>query len=238
LLPETQEEFLAEAAEARRAEYTSKILFLLCISCIWFGCNNAAKEIVKERTIYHKERDVGLAKISYYGSKLILLGFLSVLQVGVLYGIVRFFTSLGGEEVEQLLLLSLSSLTGVSLGLAISTLANSEDLAVTIVPIILIPQIIMAGLIAPLVGYARVFAQVFISAYWAYQGLLKQAEPTLQDRLRDANTLDLGSEWTLAKVASVLVVHILVFAVLALAVLYARDRKETRVRLVLWPGRR
>ena len=38
---------------------------------------------------------------------------------------------------------------------AISAIANSTDLAATIVPISLIPQIIFAGLIAPLGGWAR-----------------------------------------------------------------------------------
>ena len=60
LLPETQAEFRQEASEAATASLTAKILFLLGISCLWFGCNNAAKEIVKERAIYSRERDVGL----------------------------------------------------------------------------------------------------------------------------------------------------------------------------------
>ena len=35
-------------------------MFLLAVSSFWFGCNNAAKEIVKERTIYTRERDFNL----------------------------------------------------------------------------------------------------------------------------------------------------------------------------------
>jgi len=228
-----EEKYLAEAKEyvdgveqSKRADYSSRLLFLLSISCIWFGCNNAAKEIVKERVIYSKERDVGLNVVSYYGSKLALLGFFSVLQASLLYCCVRYYTKLGGDAPEQWLLLSLSSLAGVGMGLAISAIANTEDFAATIVPISLIPQIIMAGLIAPLLYYTREFSQVFISAYWAYQGLLGTLETSLQDRLRDAGNLDLGTEWTLATVSSVLVAHIAVLAIAAILTLYARDKEE------------
>jgi energy-coupling factor transporter ATP-binding protein EcfA2 len=224
LFTETQEQLLQEAEEKKRADYSSKILFLLCISCIWFGCNNAAKEIVKERVIYNKERDVGLNVVSYYGSKLALLGLFSVLQASLLYCCVRHFTKLGGDVPEQWLLLSLSSLAGVGMGLAISAIANTEDFAATIVPISLIPQIVLAGLIAPLLYYTRGFSQVFISAYWAYQGLLGALETPLQDRLRAAGNLDLGTEWTLAVVSGVLMAHVVVFAVAAILTLYARDK--------------
>jgi len=40
-----------------RAVRTQNLLFLLNVSCFWFGCNNAAKELVKERVIYERERD-------------------------------------------------------------------------------------------------------------------------------------------------------------------------------------
>jgi ABC-type multidrug transport system ATPase subunit len=225
LVDEEKQPFLDEAEEAKRADFSSKVLFLLCISCMWFGCNNAAKEIVKERTIYGKERDVGLHVVSYYGSKLALLGVLSVVQATVLYWIVRYFTCLGGEAPQQWLLLSLSSLTGVAMGLAISAIANSTDLAATIVPISLIPQIIFAGLIAPLSGWARGFAQIFISTYWSFQGLLGRLDDPLPERLRDTGYLDLGSEFSLAIVCSVLVAHVLVFAITAILALYIRDAK-------------
>ena len=229
LFQEDRDVFLQEAEKAKRADYSSKVLFLLCISCIWFGCNNAAKEIVKERSIYNKERDVGLNVIGYYGSKLTLLGAFSVLQASLLYWCVRYFTRLGGDAPDQWLLLSLSALTGVAMGLAISAVANTADLATTVVPITLIPQIIFAGLIAPLQDYTRLFSQVFISAYWGYQGLLGRLEDPLPQRLRDSDYLDLGTDFSLAMICRVLVAHIIVFAVLAIVALYARDAKEHRL---------
>ncbi len=223
--PETQQEYLAEAEEAKRMDRSSKLLFLLCISCIWFGCNNAAKAIVKERAIYGKERDVGLKVPSYYGSKLALLGLLSGLQASLLFWIVSVFTQLGGDLAEQWLLLFLSAVTGVAMGLAISAVATSEDVAVTIVPMALIPQIIMAGLIAPLLNYTREFSQVCIPAYWSYQGLLQTLEISLQERLREADYLVLGTNWTSSTVCcGVLTAYVVVFSLVSLGVLYWGDR--------------
>lgn len=42
---------------------TINLLFLINISCFWFGCNNAAKELVKERVIYERERDFNLRSV-------------------------------------------------------------------------------------------------------------------------------------------------------------------------------
>ena len=224
LFPETQQEYLTEAEEAKRMDRSSKLLFLLCISCIWFGCNNSAKEIIKERTIYSKERDVGLRVPSYYGSKLVLLGLLTALQASLLFFIVDYFTQVGGSASEQWLVLSLSALVGVAMGLAISALATSEDVAVTIVPMALIPQIIMAGLIAPLLNHTREFSQICIPAYWSYQGLLHSLDDVLQERLRDADYLVLGADWTPARISGILGAYIIVFAITALVALYSRER--------------
>ncbi|MEO8493479.1 MAG: ATP-binding cassette domain-containing protein [Planctomycetota bacterium] len=208
---------------AKRTDLSSKLLFLLCISCIWFGCNNSAKEIVKEATIYGKERDAGLRVLSYYGSKFTLLAAGSILQASLFYWLVNRFTHLGGDAFGQWLLLSLAATTGVAMGLAISALATSEDLAATIVPMILIPQIILAGLIAPLLNYTREFSQLFIPAYWAFQGSLTTLDSSVQERLRDAEYLTLSTDWTPAWGCVALAVYILAFAGVALLALRVRD---------------
>lgn len=223
LRDEQRKELRIDAELAQRTDLSSKLLFLLCVSCIWFGCNNSAKEIVKEATIYGKERDVGLKVISYYGSKFALLSIVSILQASLFYWLVNRFTHLGGDAVGQWLLLSLAATTGVAMGLAISALATSEDLAATVVPMILIPQIILAGLIAPLLNYTREFSEIFIPAYWAFQGSLTTLEGPVQERLREAEYLTLSTDWTPAWGCAALAAYILMFASVALIALRIRD---------------
>ena len=148
----------------KKASQCGNLVFLLGISCLWFGCNNAAKEIVKERVIYLRERDVNVTIPSYYFSKLFLLGLLCLFQTTLLLGIVKYFTNLPGGFLGQWLSLVTLALVGVSLGLLISALSKTTDNAVAMVPAVLLPQIILAGVIAPVEGFAKLLAQLFISA--------------------------------------------------------------------------
>ena len=167
---------------------------------------------------------------SYFASKLTLLGVLSVLQAWLLLGIVRYFSGLGGDVFEQWLLMAAAAVTGAAMGLAISAIAKSEDVAVTMVPLALIPQIIFAGLIAPLSVSTRLLSQGCISAYWAYQGLLGSLPSEPQTRLRDAGYLDLAEQWTLTHTVCVLSAHVLVFSCLAIAALLAGESQNRRFR--------
>src|SRR5207302_10274020 len=70
--------------------YTYILLCLLVITIFWFGCNNAAKEIVKEEPIYTRERAVNLGVVPYLASKFLVLSVISALQVlctmAIIYG--------------------------------------------------------------------------------------------------------------------------------------------------------
>ena len=129
-----------------------KVLFLLVVSSIWFGCSNAAREIVAERAVYQRERMVNLGILPYLASKVALLGSLCALQVIVLVLIV--WNALGlhnaGNPFLLTFILWLVALCGVGTGLLVSGLVRSSEAAVSLLPLILIPQVLAAGLINPL----------------------------------------------------------------------------------------
>src|SRR5262249_27100888 len=52
--------------------YTYMLLFILAVTILWLGCNNAAKEIVKEQGVYTRERTVNLGILPYLGSKVLV----------------------------------------------------------------------------------------------------------------------------------------------------------------------
>ena len=54
------------------------LLLLLAVSCFWFGCNTAAKELVKERVIFLRERDFNLRVSAYFASKFLVLAVIGV----------------------------------------------------------------------------------------------------------------------------------------------------------------
>ena len=168
------EENIYEAYHATKA-----ILFLLCVSSFWFGCNNAAKEIVKEKTIFERERAVGLNIFSYYLSKFTILAGLTSLQIFVLFGVVAFATSLEGPLYTFFPALVLNGICGVSLGLVVSAWAANTDVAATAVPIAVIPQVILAGMIGEISGAAEWIASTFVTCFWTFGGVCEQIPETV-----------------------------------------------------------
>ena len=139
---------------------TSLSLFFTYLGTLWFGCSNAAQEIVREIAIYRRERMVGLSRHSYLLSKFALMGSLTAVQGIFLYlclwgarwilypspeeGVER---GLDGSALWQMGSVFLTAYSAVGIGFAISALARSTMQAVMIVPLVLIPQILFSGLV-------------------------------------------------------------------------------------------
>lgn len=123
-----------------------KALFILVVSTIWLGCSNAVREIVNERSIYKRERMVNLSITAYLTSKLVVLFLFSVLQTFLLVVITSPNFNFD-NDVQLFFILLLSSFTSTVLGLLLSSFSKTEAFALTILPLVLIPVVIFAGLV-------------------------------------------------------------------------------------------
>jgi ABC-type multidrug transport system ATPase subunit/pSer/pThr/pTyr-binding forkhead associated (FHA) protein len=209
---------------AKEAGQSVQILFLLGISTFWFGCSNAAKEIVKESQIYIRERDVNLLVESYLASKLLLLGFVSVVQASILYCLVSFGTGLEMSLGQLVLLLGLA-FAGVSMGILISTVSKTTDMAVTIVPLVLIPQIIFSGALCEVEGIAQLLAGSSIVVYWAHGGLVETL-PTALTEIIDQDG------WSQLMATAMVFLHSAVYTGVAFAILVSRAREERYAKAI------
>jgi ABC-type multidrug transport system ATPase subunit len=204
------------------ARRSVNLLFLLAISSFWFGCNNAAKEIVKERTIYTRERDFNLIVESYYASKVLLLTLFTWVQTLLLFTIVWRWCGPPGAFAAELAVLLTLALAGVTLGLAISAFAATEEMAITLIPLVIIPQIILSGAISPLEGVSKGLALVGISTCWGKRGL----DGCLPEKVAQ---LSPGLEQHSPAVAlCVLLLHTAFFVGAALAMLRWHNRRRRR----------
>lgn len=215
---------LPKADEMEIPGRTLNLLFLLQISCFWFGCNNAAKEIVKERHIYSRERDFNLQLLSYYGSKLLLLGTITAFQVVLLWSGIAYYCEPAGNAVHQGLFLVGLGVTGVTLGLLVSALATTQDLAVTLVPIVLVPQIILANVICSLKDVGKLLGQWLITCYWSNRGLFGLLPENTRHRVPGIGTDDQDPSVTQA--ALVLAAHALACILAAVVVMWLQDRQQ------------
>jgi len=86
-----------------------------------------------------RERMVNLKLPSYAFSKFAVLCGLCVFQCVALLGIVTIFCDLKGNFFETLAVLTLASLVGAALGLAISARRSTTESAIALLPIVLLP---------------------------------------------------------------------------------------------------
>lgn len=129
----------------------SQTLFIAAIVAIWFGANNAIREIVSESSIYTRERLVNLKIPSYVFSKFAVLSGIGFVQCLLFVSILTAMERLSAKDFFSLtLILFLTTLAGISTGLFFSALVNSSEKAMSILPLILIPQLLLSGYLKPL----------------------------------------------------------------------------------------
>ncbi len=166
------QEFIAPGSGADAQE----ILFIMSFAAVMFGCINAAREIVKEVPIYRRERTVNLGILPYMFSKIAVLGIVCLAQSAILVFFVNFSAPFVHSTflpplLEIYITLALTSLAGLMLGLAVSTVAPNTDRAMSFVPIVLIPQVIFSGVVFALNGTFNQVAGALFAMRWAVAGL-------------------------------------------------------------------
>lgn len=144
-----------------------RVIFLVGFFAVLFGCINGTREIVKEAAIYQRERTVNLGILPYLSSKIAVLGFIALFQAATILLIAHAFepfsnTSFLPSLIELYITLALVSVGGVMLGLVVSALSPNDDTANSLLPIIIIPQVIFAGSIIPMKDW---FTQVLAAAF-------------------------------------------------------------------------
>lgn len=155
---------------------TPSLYFVLALSSVWFGCINACREIVKERAIVERERLLGLSIPAYIGSRFLVLSGVSVVQVIALIGVVEASLALRGPLPLQVVSLCLAALAGVGLGLTVSAVSTSQERAVGVVPLLILPQILFSDLAVSERYFSDAvrMAERCMPVHWAYT-LFKEA---------------------------------------------------------------
>lgn len=186
-----------------RATEIRNLLFLTGISCLWLGANNSAKEVVKERRIYQRERDFNLSPEAFWISKVLVLGSLGVVQSLFLTLPTGIYCDLPIGLVEYCGIGILLSFIGTNLGLAISANSRTEEFSVALVPVVVIPQIILAGVVAELSGVSLWLAKILTVSFWS--------QKLLELHIPDTDRVVSEYEPTWPVCSSVLAAHGLVY---------------------------
>lgn len=155
------------------------VMFMMAVSAVWFGVSNAAKEIVSELPIYERERMYNLNIFNYIASKLTVLSFIACIQVTIFIAITHLaYRNVNGDASEvQLwsvsataLFMLLLSVSATLFGLFLSAVFTTTEKVMTFVPIALMPQIMLAGIIAPLDNNIKVLLSYLTLGRWGTEG--------------------------------------------------------------------
>ncbi len=132
---------------------TTRMIFMLSLSCLWFGMSIAVRELIIDRTIWRREHRVGVGVLPYLGSKLLVLTLMNGLQCLGFTAVVWSLMGLGDYGFGLLELggaQMLTGLVGVALGLMLSALYKSSEAAVGTLPLLLIPNICFSSIMVSL----------------------------------------------------------------------------------------
>ena len=128
-----------------------RTLFVTAVVAIWFGANNAVRDIVSEIPIYTRERRFSLKIPSYVLSKFAVLSVFSAIQVLLFLAILIAFKRLSISDFPSLFaVVYLTTLGGISTALLLSALVNSTEKALSILPLLVIPQLLLGGFLKPI----------------------------------------------------------------------------------------
>lgn len=157
------------------AKLAPALSIMLAATATWFGAINSAREIVKEMPIFLRDRLSGLKVAPYLLAKVIVLSVLSLIQTTVLLGIVALKVELPSSgaimwgPAELWITLNLAAFAALGIGLLISASVGNPDQAQSLVPIVLIPQLIFIG--GPQSGAAGQFLSYFTVTHWASEAM-------------------------------------------------------------------
>ena len=167
--------FVADGKQFEQYEMTKSLLFALSCSAFWVGMLNSIQEICKERSIMKREYMTGLSLSAYVSSKIIVLGLMCLLQSFMITGIFSAMIGLPEEGVlmnafaEVLITTFITALASTAMGLLVSSLFTNADRAMTVAPILLMPQILFSGLIFKLSGATEIISWVAVCR-WSMEG--------------------------------------------------------------------
>jgi ABC transport system ATP-binding/permease protein len=153
-------------------------LLILLLGSIFMGAASSIQEIVKERVIYNRERSTGLSRSAYVLSKFGVLAVIALFQATIftvvaLAGKERPEDALyfGGVLTDVLFVVAVLTLASSAIGLLISAIANSTEVAMPGLVVITMVQVVFSGAV-PLINDTILNVFGWLNpAYWAMNAL-------------------------------------------------------------------
>jgi ABC-type multidrug transport system ATPase subunit len=152
--------------------------FMAVIVATFIGMSGSAEEIIKDRALLKREKFLRLSYGSYIWSKIIYMAGISLIQTFLFIAIGNYIMGLHGLFTTWWLILFVTSFLASLTGLLLSQCLSSVVAIYISIPILLIPQILLCGLVVSFsdlapkstTGNVPVIGDL-IPSRWAYEAL-------------------------------------------------------------------
>jgi ABC-type multidrug transport system ATPase subunit/pSer/pThr/pTyr-binding forkhead associated (FHA) protein len=129
------------------------VLLILVMAACLSGTANSIREFIKEREIFERERMAGLSAGAYLGSKVLVLGVISVLQaiLIVIIGLAGTRMGTGGSVIPGSPLIEMAigvaalCVVSMLLGLVVSVLVTKGDQTMPALVVLIMVQVVLSG---------------------------------------------------------------------------------------------
>jgi len=153
-------------------------IFMAVIVAIFLGMSGSAEEIIKDRAILKREEFLSLSYSSYIWSKIIYMAIVCLVQSALFAIIGTMIIGLHGMLGIWLVVLFASAFLSALIGLLLSKVMNSVVAIYITIPLLLLPQILLCGLVVKFddlapdsnTGNVPIIGEV-IPSRWAYEAL-------------------------------------------------------------------
>jgi len=159
-------------------------LFLALVVAMFLGLTNSVDDITRDKPVLLRERNLNIRMGYYIFAKVATLSVFALVQAALFTLIGNWLLEVRGVFWIVFAAMFLTTASGFAIGLLVSTLVRESKTGVLIIPVVLIPQIILAGALIEYQEMNRNLDLVYTVQQWAARN---PGQPTVEQRASDLN---------------------------------------------------
>jgi polyhydroxyalkanoate synthesis regulator phasin len=142
-------------------------LFLALVVAMFLGLTNSVDDIIHDRAVLMRERNLNVNLGFYVAAKVLTLAFFAIIQCALFTLIGNALLSLRDGFWIVFTAMFLTAASGAAIGLVISSLVAQSKTGILIIPVVLIPQIILSGALIKYEEMNRNLDFIHVIQQWA-----------------------------------------------------------------------
>ncbi len=169
--------------EFASAAHIPTYIFMALLVAMFLALMNSADDIIRDRTVLHRERNLDVRLPYYIVAKFSTLALFSAVQSALFVLVGNSILQISGMFFEYWWFMFITAMSGTSLGLIISSVSADGKQAANFVPLILIPQLIFGGALIEYEKMNRDFDRIYSVKRW-FSVHAESEEPPERDDAR------------------------------------------------------